>query len=136
MTAARLQGVLRRGLQALVLFFALAQTAAPLLHAHFTDDSADGSGIHIHLGMSVPLSAGDHVQTSEIHDFEARILTAPEAYFKDELLHVLDRSAVVGADRSTRDTGRVEGPARFVAVPTAAAQPFPKPLPLAPPASA
>ena len=133
--AARLQRVLRRGLQTLLLFFALAQTAAPLLHAHFSDGGAGDSGVHIHLGMSMPLPAGDHAPTSDIRDFEARILTAPDAYFKDEPLHVLDLPAVGGAYFSTCDEGRADAPARFVSVPTTAAHRFPKPLPLAPPAS-
>lgn len=135
MSAARLQMFLRRGLQALALFFAIAQTAAPLLHAHFADGGAGDSGVHIHLGMTLPLP-GDHIRTSEIRDFEARILTAPDSYFKDEPLHVLDLPAVGSTDVSARDEGRTEARACFVAVPTTAAQLFPKPLPLAPPASA
>jgi hypothetical protein len=136
MTAMRLRGVLCRGLQALALFFAIAQTAAPLLHAHFSDGGAGDSGVHIHLGMTLPPPGGDHIRTREIRDFEARILTAPDEYFKDEPLHVLDLPAVGSADFSTRDAGRPEASARFVSVPRTAAQPFPKPLPLAPPASA
>jgi hypothetical protein len=123
-------------LQTVVLFFALAQTAAPLLHAHFSDDSTGGSGIHIHLGVSMPSIASDPARTRDIRDFAARILTAPVAHFKDEPLDVFDLPLVGGTDFSTRDEGWPDAPARFVSVPGSTAQPFPKPLPLAPPASA
>jgi hypothetical protein len=122
-------------MQALVLFFAIAQAAAPLLHTHFSDGGAGDSGFHIHLGMSVPLPAGDYAPASAIRDFDSRILTAPDAYFKDEPLHLFDLSAVGSPDSSTRDERRTDTPTRFVSAPTTA-QPFPKPLPLAPPASA
>jgi hypothetical protein len=136
MSTARLRYGLRRALQALLLFFAVAQAAAPLLHTHFADGSAGDSGVHIHLGMSVPVAADRHPPTREIRDFEARILTAPDAHFKDEPFHLLDLPTVRGICFSTCDEPRADVPARFVAVPASAAHPFPKPLPLAPPASA
>jgi hypothetical protein len=133
--AARWQDVLRRGVQALVLFFAVAQTATPLLHAHFSDDRAGGdAGIHIHLG--VPLPADDHALTSDIRDFAARILSVPDAHVRDEALRVLDLPAFGVPAFPPPQSRPTEAVPRFVCVPSAAPQPFPKPLPLAPPAPA
>jgi hypothetical protein len=136
MSTARLRYGFRRTLQALALLFAVAQAAGPLLHMHFADGTAGDSGVHIHLGMSVPPAADPHPPTREIRDFEARILTAPDAYFKDEPFDVLDLPVIGDICFSTRDEPRADVPARFVAVLSSAPHPFPKPLPLAPPASA
>jgi hypothetical protein len=129
----RLQRALRGGLQALMFFFTIAQSAAPLLHAHFSDGSAGVSGVHIHFGMSV---TGNHAFSSELRDLEARILSAPDAYFRDEVLRVLETPALVEALISIRSTPQASARAGFASIPTRAPQPFPKPLPLAPPASA
>lgn len=134
MTAERLRCMLRSGMQAVVLFFALAQSVAPLLHAHFSDSSGGDSGVHIHLAVAVPATSGDHGRASEIRDFEARILAAPDEYFRDEVLRVLDLPTIGTAHVSHRDPERRNSPPRFACVPATAAQPFPKPLPLAPPA--
>lgn len=120
----------------LVLFFAIAQSAAPLMHAHFAGGGARDSGVHIHLGTSLPPASGDHGIANEIRDFEARILSAPDEYFKDEALRVLDLPAIGGANASNRHAQPMAPLARFVCVPTTAPQLFPKPLPLAPPVSA
>lgn len=135
MVAERLQ-ILRRGVQALVLFFALAQSVAPLLHAHFSDGSSGDHGVHIHLPVAVPGTAGDHGIASEIHDFEARILSTPDGHVRDEVLRVLDLPAIGATHVSQRDSERRIAPPRFACMPATAAQPFPKPLPLAPPAPA
>lgn len=119
----------------LVLFFAIAQSAAPLMHAHFAGGGARDSGVHIHLGTSLPPASGDHGIANEIRDFEARILSAPDEYFKDEALRVLDLPAI-GANASNRHAQPMAPLARYVCVPTTAPQLFPKPLPLAPPVSA
>lgn len=125
---------LQRCLQALVLFFAIAQTVAPLLHAHFADGSGGPSGVHIHFGASVPLAA-PHPAISEIRDLEARIVATPAAHVRDETLRLFDLPAI-DATVIVCCAGQTKAAARFVVAPTTAAQPFPKPLPLAPPASA
>ncbi|HQR52151.1 MAG TPA: hypothetical protein PLZ79_02695 [Burkholderiales bacterium] len=125
----------KRGLQALVLLFAIAQTVAPLLHAHFADGSAGPSGVHIHLGLSVPFAANHHTVTTEIRDFEARVVSTPDAHVGDDVLRLLDLPAIDGAVVASC-SGRTTEAERFVCVQPTAAQPFPKPLPLAPPASA
>jgi hypothetical protein len=136
MVTERLQRILRRGTQALVLLFALAQTIAPLLHAHFSDGSGGDSGVHIHLAVSIPATSDDHGSASEIRDFEARILSVPDEYFRDEALRVLDLPPIGGTHVSHRDAERRIDRLRFACVPATAAQPFLKPLPLAPPAPA
>jgi hypothetical protein len=124
---------MRRGLQALVLFFTIAQIAAPLLHAHFSDGSQGVSGVHIHVGTSATRVADRHGAASEIRDFEARILSAPEGFFRDEPLCVLDLPAVGGSECSIPSQEGAHPAVQFVPVLATAAQPFPKPLPLAPP---
>ncbi len=114
---------LRRSLQALVLFFAIAQTVAPLLHAHFSGGSAGPSGVHIHLGVSIP-AASHHAGAREIRDFEARIVSTPDAYLRDEeALRLLDLPAIADTASPTC-TVRTSQAERFVCVPTTAAQPL------------
>jgi hypothetical protein len=126
---------LRQCLQALVLFLAIAQAVAPLLHAHFADGSAGPSGVHIHFGLSVPLAAGGHAVPIEVRDFEARIVSTPYAYLRDEALRVLDLPAL-GAAAVSACSEQTLAAGRFVCVPATVIPFFPKPLPLAPPASA
>jgi hypothetical protein len=126
---------LRQSLQALVLFLAVAQAVAPLLHAHFADGSEGPSGVHIHLGLSVPFAVGGHAITAEVRDFEARIVSTPEAYLRDEGLRVLDLPALGTAALSMYSEQALTAGC-FVCVPATVTPLFPKPLPLAPPASA
>jgi hypothetical protein len=134
--AARLHGLVRGGLQALLLVFAIAQTVSPLLHAHFSDEIEGSSGVHIHFGVSSPAPWLEAFATSEMRDFDARILSAPAAHVRDEPIRLFDLPAVVGPQYLASKAASGGAVARFVPVPTTAAQPFPKPLPLAPPASA
>jgi hypothetical protein len=128
--------LLHRGVQTLVLLFAVTQMATPLLHVHFGDGSAGPAGVHLHMVNGDHIRPDDRAARSEIHDREARSISAPVEYFRDEPLRLLDLPAAAGAASIAWDPQRYSHAAHFIPVPATAAQPFPKPPPLAPPASA
>jgi hypothetical protein len=135
MIGERPNSLLRRALQTLVLFFAVTQMAAPLLHAHYGEGSVGAAGLHLHL-ESVEHSHGNWASAgSEVHDREARTLSAPVEHFRDESLRLLDLPATPGASRLRLYPQRLVAKVVFIPITATAAQPFPKPLPLAPPAS-
>ena len=124
----------RRVLQTLLLFFAVAQMAAPLLHAHYADGSAGAAGVHLHLVSVDHLRTGEAGSANEIHDREARTVSAPVEYFRDESLRLLDLPFAMGSPLPRIEPLRLTAPTHFIPVPATVAKRFPKPLPLAPPA--
>jgi len=130
----RFSALLHRGLQALVMLFALTQMASPLLHAHYAEGGEGATGLHLHMVNVNHLRREDGAARSEIRDPEARAVSAPVEYFRDESLRLLDLPFAPGSPLSSLDRERFVASAVFTPVPATAAQPFPKPLPHAPPA--